>query len=136
MILNGGHFADFDATEIRYTDKAWDGTRVQLSVKGEGSCYYYWSAFGIQRDSFIEEYEHELQVRRRYFNEDGEERTGTFGHGELIIAEVNVKALTANLENVVVVDMLPTGFEIENPRLESRAGISWLKGTGFQTGLY
>ena len=132
LTLNGEQFADFDATETRYTDEDWDGMRVQLSVKGEGSCYYYWRAFGIQRDSFIEEYEHELQVRRRYFNKDGEERTGTFTHGELIIAEVNVKALTANLENVVVVDMLPTGFEIENPRLESRAGISWLKTQDFK----
>ena len=132
LTLNGEHFADFEATETRYADKAWDGTRVQLSVKGEGSCYYYWSAFGIQRDSFIEEYERELQVRRRYFNKDGEERTGTFVHGELLIAEVNVKALTANLENVVVVDMLPTGFEIENPRLESRAGIPWLKAQDFK----
>ena len=132
LTLNGEHFADFDATEIRYTDEAWDGTRVELSVKGEGSCYYYWSAFGIQRDSFIEEYERELQVRRRYFNKDGEERTGTFVHGELLIAEVNVKALTANLENVVIVDMLPTGFEIENPRLESRAGIPWLKAQDFK----
>ena len=132
LTLNGEHFIDFDATETRYTDKAWHGTRVQLTVEGEGSCYYYWSAFGIQRDSFIEEYERELQVRRRYFNKDGEERTGTFGHGELIIAEINVKALTANLENVVVVDMLPTGFEIENPRLESRAGIPWLKSQDFK----
>ena len=132
LMLNGEHFADFDATETRYADKTWDGMRIQLSVKGEGSCYYYWSAFGIQRDSFIEEYERELQVRRRYFNKDGEERTGSFIHGELLIAEVNVKALTANLENVVVVDMLPTGFEIENPRLESRAGIPWLKAQDFK----
>ena len=130
--INGEHFADFDAAEKRYTDEAWDGTRVQLTLEGEGSCYYYWSAFGIQRDSFIEEYERELQVRRRYFNKDGESLTGTFLHGDLIVAEITVKALTANLENVVVVDMLPTGFEIENPRLESRAGIPWLKTQDFK----
>ena len=130
--LNGEHLADFDATETRYTDAAWDGARIQLNIKGEGSCYYYWSAFGIQRDSFIEEYERELQVRRRYFNKDGEELTGTFVHGDLIVSEITVKALTSNLENVVVVDMLPTGFEIENPRLESRAGIPWLKAQGFK----
>ena len=130
--LNGKHFADFDATQVRYTDDAWDGTRVQLSVKGEGNCYYYWSAFGIQRGSFVEEYERELQVRRRYFNKDGEELTRQFIHGDLIVAEITVKALTANLENVVVVDMLPTGFEIENPRLESRAGIPWLKAQDFK----
>ena len=130
--LNGEHFANFDATKTRYADEAWDGTRLQLSVEGEGSCYYYWSAFGIQRDSFIEEYERELQVSRRYFNKDGEGLTGTFVHGDLIVAEITVKALTANLENVVIVDMLPTGFEIENPRLESRAGIPWLKSQDFK----
>ena len=130
--LNGEHFADLDATETRYTDEDWDGARVQLTLEGEGNCYYYWSAFGIQRDSFIEEYERELQVQRRYFNKDGESLTGTFVHGDLIVAEITVKALTANLENVVVVDMLPTGFEIENPRLESRAGIPWLKAQGFK----
>ena len=130
--INGEHFVDFDASEVRFTDEAWDGARIELSVKGDGTCYYYWSAFGIQRDSYIEEYERELQVRRRYFNKNGEELTGTFVHGDLIVAEISVKALTANLENVVVVDMLPTGFEIENPRLESRAGIPWLKTQGFK----
>ena len=130
--LNGEHFADFDATETRYTDAEWDGARIELNIEGEGSCYYYWSAFGIQRDSFIEEYERELQVRRRYFNKDGQELTGTFVHGDLIVSEITVKALTANLENVVVVDMLPTGFEVENPRLESRAGIPWLKAQDFK----
>ncbi len=130
--INGEHFADFDANEVRLSDEAWDGGRIQISVKGDGTCYYYWSAFGIQRDSYIEEYERELQVRRRYFNKDGEELAGTFLHGDLIVAEISVKALTANLENVVVVDMLPTGFEIENPRLESRAGIPWLKTQDFK----
>ena len=130
--LNGEDFADFDATEVRYTDEAWDGARVQLAVKGEGSCYYYWSAYGIQRDSYVEEYEREIQARRRYFNKDGEELARQFVHGDLIVAEITVKALTANLENVVVVDMLPAGFEIENPRLESRAGIPWLKAQDFK----
>ena len=130
--LNGEHFSDFDATQVRYTDDAWDGVHVQLSVQGEGSCYYYWSAFGIQRGSFVEEYERELQVRRRYLSKDGEDLARQFVHGDLIVAEITVKALTANLENVVVVDMLPTGFEIENPRLESRAGIPWLKAQDFK----
>lgn len=130
--LNGEHFADFDATEVRYTHEEWDAVRVQLAVEGEGSCYYYWSAFGIQRDSYVEEYEREIQARRRYFNKDGEELARQFAHGDLIVAEITVKALTANLENVVVVDMLPAGFEIENPRLESRAGIPWLRAQDFK----
>ena len=57
---------------------------------------------------------------------------GVFKHGDMVVAEISVQALTANLENVVVVDMLPAGFEIENPRLESRAGISWLSSKRFK----
>lgn len=132
LTLNGKHFADFDATEERYTALAWDGAQVRLSLEGNGSCYYYWSAFGIPRDSFIEEYARELQVRRRYFDKDGEGLTHTFQHGELIVAEIAVKALNDSLENVVVVDMIPAGFEIENPRLESRADIPWIKADAFK----
>ena len=74
-----------------------------------------------------------MQVRRRYLSEDGVPiEDGTFSHGDLFVAEITVKALTVNLENVVVVDMLPAGFEIENPRLESRAGIPWISGKSFK----
>lgn len=132
LTINGEHFAELDTTEKRYTDDAWDGAKFSLTVEGEGACYYYWTAFGIPRDSFIEEYSRELQVRRRYFDKDGEELTHTYQHGELVVAEITVKALTESLENVVVVDMVPAGFEIENPRLESRADIPWIKSDEFK----
>ena len=132
LTINGEHFAELDTTEKRYTDDAWDGAKFSLTVEGEGACYYYWTAFGIPRDSFIEEYSRELQVRRRYFDKDGEELTHTYQQGELVVAEITVKALTESLENVVVVDMVPAGFEIENPRLESRADIPWIKSDEFK----
>ena len=132
LTINGEHFAELDTTEKRYTDDAWDGAKFSLTVEGEGACYYYWTAFGIPRDSFIEEYSRELQVRRRYFDKDGEELTHTYQHGELVVAEITVKALTESLENVVVVDMVPAGFKIENPRLESRTDIPWIKSDEFK----
>lgn len=134
VTLNDKHFADFDSTtpSIRLKDNDWDGAQVKIAIEGEGSCYYYWSAFGIRRDSFIEEYDRDLEVRRRYLNQDGNPYESEFQHGDLVIAEVTVKALTSNLENVVVVDMLPAGFEIENARLASRAGIPWLKTQDFK----
>ena len=33
----------------------------------------------------------------------------------------------SNVENVVVTDMLPAGFEIENPRLNDSRDMSWIK---------
>ena len=134
ITVNDTHLADFDSSSpsVRLLNKDWDGAQVKISIEGEGSCYYYWSAFGIRRDSFIEEYDRDIQVRRRYLNQDGIPFDNEFPHGDLVIAEITVKSLNWNLENVVVVDMLPAGFEIENARLASRAGIPWLKTGDFK----
>lgn len=134
ITVNDTHLADFDSSTqaIRLTDNNWDGAQVKISIVGKGNCYYYWTAFGIRRDSYIEEYDRDLQVRRRYLNEDGTPYENEFQHGELVIAEITVKSLNWNLENVVVVDMLPAGFEIENARLASRTGIPWLKTQDFK----
>ncbi len=134
VTLNGNHLANFDSAtpSVRLANADWDGAQVKIAIEGKGSCYYYWSAFGIRRDSFIEEYDRDLEVRRRYLNEDGIPYDDEFQHGDMVIAEITVKALTSNLENVVVVDMLPAGFEIENARLASRARIPWLKAQDFK----
>ncbi len=131
LTLNGTPFADFDATGAQYTARDWDGARVQLTVEGQGSCYYYWTAFGVGRDSYIEEYERDLQISRRYVNQDGIKVGPVFQSGEVVVAEITVKALSRTLENVVVVDMLPAGFEIENPRLQSRASLPWMQEQSF-----
>ncbi len=134
ITVNGTHLADFDSENpsVRFANKEWDGAQIQISIEGEGNCYYHWSAFGIRRDSSIEEYDRDLQVRRRYLNQDGTPYENEFKHGDMVIAEITVKALNFNLENVVVVDMLPAGFEIENARLASRASIPWLKTDDFK----
>ena len=100
---------------------------MQLSIEGAGTSYYNWTAFGVR------EFDKEVQVRRRYLSEDGTLiKDGVFQHSDMLVAEITVKALTESLENVVVVDMLPAGFEIENPRLESRAGIPWISDKSFK----
>ena len=133
ITIDGEHLAEFGPTDQQYTSKEWGGKRVRLSLEGTGNSYYQWRSFGVETGSSIEEFDREMQVRRRYMSEAGEPiENGVFKHGDMVVAEISVKALTANLENVVVVDMLPAGFEIENPRLESRAGISWLSSKRFK----
>ena len=119
------HMANFDSTGTQYIGSGWDGTQIKLTVKGKGTCYYFWEAFGIGRGSYIEEYGRELQVNRRYLTPDGSRVKNVFQQGELVIAEISVKALTSSLQNVVVIDMLPAGFEIENPRLATRYRAPW-----------
>lgn len=124
--------SEFDSTEKRFSNDKWGGKRVELSLKGTGTAYYYWTAFGVEAGSFIQTYDRGLRARRTYKTEDGAPITNnTFKHGDLFVAEITVRP-NEDLENVAVVDMLPAGFEIENPRLESRAGIPWIRDNGFK----
>ena len=123
---NGAKLSNFDSTGRQYVGSDWDGAHMKLTVKGKGTCYYYWEAFGVSGDSYIEEYGHELRINRRYLTPDGSRVKNVFQQGELVLAEITVEALTSDLDNVVVVDMLPAGFEIENSRLASRESVSWL----------
>ncbi|MXZ01739.1 hypothetical protein F4Y93_14260 [Candidatus Poribacteria bacterium] len=123
---NGAKLPNFDSTGRQYIGSDWDGADIKLTLKGKGTGYYYWEAFGVSGDSYIEEYGHELRISRRYLTPDGSRVKNVFQQGELVLAEITVEALTSDLENVVIVDMLPAGLEIENSRLASRESVSWL----------
>ena len=133
IIVGGKHTADFDANDTYYTNEAWLGSEVQIEIEGNGSCYYYWTTSGIPTGSVIKEFDQDFMVRRRYLKDNGELIMGNiFKHGSMIVAEVKIKSLNIDLENVAIVDMLPAGFEIENPRIESRAGIPWITDQQFK----
>ena len=120
IIRDTDHVVRFDSMGKQLANSDWDGSHFKINIQGNGTCYYYWEAFGIGRDSYIEEYGNGIVVNRRYLTQDQSRVKKVFQQGELLIVEITVKSLSKDLHNVVVVDMLPAGFEIENPRLKTR----------------
>ncbi|MBC8185948.1 Ig-like domain-containing protein [candidate division KSB1 bacterium] len=121
-------YQKFDVDNFNFSNKDWGGKKVAISIKGEGTCYYSWRAEGIPSKMDVNEFDNDLIVRRFYLNENGiPVNYSGFKQGDLVIAKITVKPLTENLDNVAIIDMLPAGFEIENPRLQSRKGINWIK---------
>ena len=134
FLVNGQEVATFDETNQRFASNDWGGQDVTLDLSGNGLAYYYWRADGLPSTLNVDEYDNDLVVRRRYLTERGTALTdyNNFSQGDLIVAELTIRAPNERLENVAVMDLLPAGFEIENPRLQSRAGIDWIQDTGFQ----
>lgn len=131
--INGSNLGNFTSKDQSWTGKDWGGKEVTINVQGTGTCYYYWKAFGIQSEGQVREFDEELTVRRRYLSYDGKPLSyDQFQQGDLIVAEIACKATAENLDNVVIVDLLPAGFEIENPRLGSRAGVPWIKDVDYR----
>ena len=128
VALNGEPYAAFGTENKVMAEGRLGGKRIGLSIEGKGTCYYYWQAAGIPRDVDVEEYDRGMQVRRTYLDREGDAVDyRQIKQGDLLVAKITMKALDKNLENVIVADLLPAGLEIENPRLESRADVPWIK---------
>ncbi|MEI6946910.1 MG2 domain-containing protein [Paraflavisolibacter sp. H34] len=104
------------------------GGEVEIATRGSGRLYYYWQAEGISTGGYTEE-DNFLKVRRTFYDRNGRELTGnSFVQNDLVIVGITLEKAYSNLvENVVVTDLLPAGFEIENPRTKELPGMDWIK---------
>ncbi len=133
LTIENDVYEKFETGDYHFTNKDWAGKKVALNIEGEGTCYYSWRAEGIPAGLHVDEYDHDLQVRRHYLNEEGIPiNYNEFKQGDLVIAKITVQALYGSLDNVAIVDMLPAGLEIENPRLQSRKGVDWISDKNYQ----
>ncbi len=94
--------------------------------------YYFAQSEGIPASGAVAEGDNGLRVRRTFLNRDGEPVT-TFRQNDLLVVRLTLTSTTGvRVENVVVTDLLPAGFEIENPRLSASADrgvrdMPWIK---------
>ncbi len=134
VVVDGSEVDSFDEDNHRFSSENWDGATVTLSIDGSGTAYYYWRADGLPATLNVDEYDNDLIVRRRFLTERGNPLPNyeNFVQGDMVVAELTITAPAERLENVAVVDLLPAGLEIENTRLQSRAGIDWIEDNDFQ----
>ncbi len=114
----------------------WKGSSDQLKsnsmeivTKGNGRLYYTWVAEGISSTGAYKEEDNYIKVRRQFYDRYGNAINGTtFKQNDLIIVELSLEsAYNSPIENVVLTDLLPAGFEIENPRTKEIPGMDWIK---------
>ncbi|MCX8020381.1 MAG: MG2 domain-containing protein [Chitinophagaceae bacterium] len=117
-------------------EKSWKGdknslgsTEVEILTKGKGKIYYFWNAEGISSSGAYKEEDSYLKVRKMFFDRYGKAIQGyTFKQNELIIVGITLeKSFNTPVENIVITDLLPAGFEIENPRTKEIPGMEWIK---------
>jgi uncharacterized protein YfaS (alpha-2-macroglobulin family) len=81
-----------------------------------GSAFYSLRVRGVPRDEAFEPVSAGLELERSITRRDGG-AVETVEQGELLRLELRVKSTSGRLENVVIQNLLPSGLEIENPRL-------------------
>ncbi len=126
--LNGKEVGNFTGDDLSLS-KGLAGGTVDIEVKGQGPVFYFWQLDGLPASARNKESDQFLQVRRRVLNRAGQPvNLNAIRQGELLVIDLSLTSIErSSVENVVVTDLLPAGFEIENPRLTEAREMPWIK---------
>jgi hypothetical protein len=95
---------------------------VALSLMDGGRVYYSLVTEGIRKDGGSKPEDRNLRVRREFFDRfGGPAKLDSVIQNSLVIVKVTVTCSDDFLSYVAVSDLLPAGFEIENPRLQDNS---------------
>lgn len=111
--------------------------KVTITTQGNGKLYYFWETEGISATGSYKEEDSYLKVRKRFFDRYGRPLIGNiFKQNDLVIVQLTLeRTFSTDIDNIVITDMLPAGFEIENPRTKNIPGMDWVKDESSPTAL-
>ncbi|MBS1948425.1 MAG: alpha-2-macroglobulin family protein [Bacteroidetes bacterium] len=135
--VNGKTVASMNGSNLALSAQQLKGTNIEIAAKGNGKLYYYWEAEGISSSGDYKEEDSYLKVRKRFYDRYGKPISGnTFKQNDLVIMQISLdKSFSGNVDNIVITDMLPAGFEIENPRTKEIPGMDWIKNADAPTAI-
>jgi uncharacterized protein YfaS (alpha-2-macroglobulin family) len=82
---------------------------------------------GVSSANVAEECDLGIIVRREYLDEDGHALgTRNVALGNRVICRLTAEAQDKTLHNVVISDLIPAGFAIENPRIKTTPSLAWI----------
>lgn len=94
------------------------GKTVTIALQGSGRTYYTLVVEGIRKDGKVEMKDRNLQVRREVLTRSGSPANlASIKQNDLLVVRLTVTSSIDRLDYIAVSDLLPAGFEIENPRL-------------------
>jgi alpha-2-macroglobulin len=127
--VNGKVVGSTDGKDLKLSAKELGTGNIEIVTKGSGRLYYYWQAEGISSTGSYKEEDSYLKVRRQFYDRFGKLIAGnTFKQNDLVVVKVTIeKSYSESIDNVVITDLLPAGFEIENPRVKELPGMDWVK---------
>jgi alpha-2-macroglobulin len=135
--INGKKIADFTGMDLKLSAEQLKAGKPEILTSGKGNLYYYWEEEGISSSGTMKETDNYLKVRKRFFDRYGKPINGNiFKQNELVIVQITLeKSFSTDIQNVVITDLLPAGFEIENPRTKDIPGMDWIKDANAPTAL-
>ncbi len=106
------------------------GAKITVMMTGDykpGAAYYSLETRGIRTVESFKPESAGIKLTRELLTRDGAP-AGEIRQGDLLVSKVTVTSTNGVLNNVVVQNLIPSGLEVENPRLKSSETFTWITG--------
>ncbi len=126
LLLNRAPYKALEGKENSVSDNTLSGKTLTIKNTGDLKSFYYLMAEGTPLQKNTKSRSNGLAISRVYYDKSGKPvNLSNVVQGEMLIATLSLKTEKEPVRNVVVVDLLPAGLEIENPRLSSRGQLEF-----------
>ena len=113
--------ASIQGRELFRKSHTGPGGTYTIKNTGKTELYVNVTSKGVPKTPPTEEVREGVAIRRHFLTNRGVPyNSNTFRHGESYVVDVEIHC-ERKVENLIVVDLLPAGFEVENPRLNVNA---------------
>lgn len=101
----------------------------------DGSAFYSLLTSGIPTREGFKPVSEGLNVQREFLTRSGAPiDPENIEQGDLVVVRTKIQSGAGKLQNVVIENLLPSGFEVENPRLKTTETLKWATGKAIKPG--
>jgi uncharacterized protein YfaS (alpha-2-macroglobulin family) len=123
--VNGKSLATFTGKEVKIS-KGIVNQKIAVKTQGKGDLYWFAQSEGMSATGTYVEEDQGLSIRRQYLTRNGAP-VQAFHQNDLVVVKLTLASTNGlPIENIVVTDLLPSGFEIENPRVTEPRDMPWI----------
>lgn len=124
--IQGQLYKTVDGQEETIQDNTLSGKRLTFKNTGAQKSFYYLMAEGTPLEKSRQSESSGLTIERAMYDKSGKPANlSSVRQGDLLVVTLTVRPKDKAIHNLVVVDLLPAGLEIENPRLRSRGQLEY-----------
>jgi uncharacterized protein YfaS (alpha-2-macroglobulin family) len=128
VLAGGRSIGTFGNTPVKFAIPGNAPVQIRMNAGyAEGGAFYHLLTRGIPTDDAYKPASAGLEVEREYLTRDGKAvDLGKVRQGDLLVMRTRVRSVAGPVQNVAIVNLLPSGLEVENPRLETTEKLAWI----------
>jgi alpha-2-macroglobulin len=129
VFVGGRKIGAFTNKTVTFANVRGSGpVRIQMNAGYKpGAAFFSVLSRGVPTDAAFQPARAGLEIEREFKNrEGGALDLRNVRQGDLVVIKTRVRSVSGPVHNVALVNLLPSGLEVENPRLETTEQLPWV----------